>query len=293
MVQVVAFTRMASEDKYGAYQPYTVAPAWTTAKLGDNVSFEDGATLPLAITTAFVGLFDKLGLPEPASYDKPAAGAENSTLLIWGASSSVGAYVTQLAKIAGFNIVAVAGAAKDSVKALGIDASKIVDYRDDRATVISNLNKAAASAFTHVYDCISTQDTMETIVELLSSALNKGGKVTTALPGPYDDKDANEKLHKEKGISFDRTNCGAVHNDKKEFGKRWFQTVITWVNEGKLEPNKVQLLEGGLDGVPAGLKLLQENKISNRKLVGRYSPIGFKQNEPTSITKPVVKELTC
>ncbi len=41
------------------------------------------------------------------------------------------------------------------------------------------------------------------------------------------------------------------------------------MEEGKLKPNTVQILEGGLDGVPAGLKLLEENKVSNRKLVGK------------------------
>lgn len=261
---------MASGDKYGAYQPYTVAPAWTTAKLADNVSLEDGSTLPLAITTAFVGLFDKLGIPEPTSDGKPATGADKITLLVWGASSSVGAYVIQLAKISGYNIIAVAGAAKDPVRELGVDSSKIVDYRDDRATVIANLNKAAGgSAFTHVYDCITSQDTVETIVELLSTAPNKGGKVTTVLSSAYDDKDTNVKLQKEKGVSFDRTMCGSVHNDKVDFGTRWFKTVTEWTVEGKIKPNKVQLLDGGLDGVPAGLKLLQENKVSNRKLVGK------------------------
>ncbi len=84
---------MASGDKYGAYQPYTVAPAWTTAKLADNVSLEDGATLPLAVTTAFIGLYDKLGLPEPTPDGKPAPEADKATVLVWGASSSVGAYV--------------------------------------------------------------------------------------------------------------------------------------------------------------------------------------------------------
>jgi hypothetical protein len=109
---------------------------------------------------------------------------------------------------------------------------------------------------------------VDTIVELLSTPPNQGGKVTTVLNSAYDDADANAKLSKEKGISFDRTMCGSVHADKKEFGTRWFKQVTDWAEEGKLQPNKVQLLEGGLDGIPAGLKLLQENKVSNRKLVG-------------------------
>lgn len=262
---------MANADKYGAYQPFTVAPAWTTAKVADKISFEEGSTLPLAITTAFVGLFDKLGLPEPSSDGEAAIGADKITLLVWGASSSVGAYVTQLARIAGFNVVAVAGAARGDVEELGVDSAKIVDYRDDRHKIIENLNKAAGKPFTHAYDAISTRDTVDTIVELLSSSPNKGGKVTTVLPSEYDDEEANDKLQKEKGISFARTNCGSVHNDKKEFGTRWFKTVTEWVNDGKVKPNKVQIVEDGLDGVPAGLKLLEENKVSGRKLVYRIA----------------------
>lgn len=214
--KVIAFTRMATADKYGAYQPFTVAPAWTTAKHADHVSFEEGSTLPLTITTAFVGLFDKLGLPEPSADGKPATGADKVQLLVWGASSSVGAYVVQLAKIAGFNIVAVAGAAKDEVQSLGIDADKIVDYRVDCAQVITNLNKAAGGVpFTHVYGAISTEETVETIVELLSTSPNKGGQVTTLLPSAYQDGEASKELQSEKAISFSRTMCGGVHSDKK------------------------------------------------------------------------------
>ncbi|CBQ67505.1 conserved hypothetical protein [Sporisorium reilianum SRZ2] len=270
--RVIAFTCMATADKYGAYQPYTVAPAWTTAKLADHVSFEEGATLPLAITTAFVGLFDRLGLPEPSADGKPAAGADKIQLLVWGASSSVGAYVVQLARIAGFHTVAVAGAAKDQVKSLGIDADKIVDYRADRAQVIADLNKAAGGVpFTHVYDAISSEQTIETIIALLSTPPNKGGKVTTLWKSAYQDGEASEKLQKEKGVSFSWTMCSSAHTDKKEFGARWFKTVAEWVGQGKIQPNKVQIVEGGLDGVPAGLKLLEENKVSYRKLVARIA----------------------
>lgn len=88
--QDVAYTRMMGGDKYGAFQPYIVAPVWTTAKLADRISFESGSTLPLTINSAFVGLSDKLGLPEASPEGKPAAGADQVTLLVWGASSSLG-----------------------------------------------------------------------------------------------------------------------------------------------------------------------------------------------------------
>ena len=52
-------------EQYGAYQEYTVAPVSTTFLVPQSVSFDDAATLPLALATAFVGLFVTLGLPEP------------------------------------------------------------------------------------------------------------------------------------------------------------------------------------------------------------------------------------
>lgn len=51
--------------QYGAYQEYTVAPASTTFQIPESISFEEAATLPLAVMTAAIGLFVVLGIPEP------------------------------------------------------------------------------------------------------------------------------------------------------------------------------------------------------------------------------------
>lgn len=264
--RVIAFTRMATDDKYGAYQAYTVAPSWTTVKLANNVTFESGATVPLAAATAFVGLFDKLGLPEPTTEGGAASGAQDHVVLVWGASSSVGSYVVQLARTAGFHIIAVAGAARDAVHALGVPKEQIVDYRDSQDKVIANLKNAAnGKEIKYGYDAISTPETIETVLKVLS----RDSKVTTVLPTKYDDEEANKKLKSDQGVSYDRTSCGAVHNDKKDFGERWFKQVGDWLADGKFKPNNVQIVEGGLNGVPEGLRLLEENKISNKKLVGK------------------------
>ena len=46
---------------------------------------------------------------------------------MYGASSSVGEYVVQLAKLAGYYVVGVAGSSADYAKSIGADA--VVDYR--------------------------------------------------------------------------------------------------------------------------------------------------------------------
>ena len=48
----------------GAYMQYSIAPASTTFPIPDSTTFEDAATLPLAVMTAAIGLFKRLELPE-------------------------------------------------------------------------------------------------------------------------------------------------------------------------------------------------------------------------------------
>lgn len=100
--QVVAFTPMATDNIYSAYQPYSVSPQHTVAHLKEQTPFEEAATIPLAGLTAAIGTFLRLQLPEPDAQGNPAPGAEKTTVLIWGASSSVGSFAVQLAKRAGF-----------------------------------------------------------------------------------------------------------------------------------------------------------------------------------------------
>ena len=51
----------------------------------------------------------------------------------------------------------------------------------------------------------------------------------------------------------------------------FLKKVTGLVEAGKLKPNHVQLLPGGLDRIHEGLGLLKEDKISGKKLVYRLS----------------------
>ena len=94
VVGMIPFVRIGG--RVGAYaEAAAVDPAWL-APLDADVSYEEGATLPLNALTAREAL-GMLALP---------AGA---TLLITGASGGVGGFATQLAVADGLRVVAVAG----------------------------------------------------------------------------------------------------------------------------------------------------------------------------------------
>ncbi|PRY36688.1 NADPH:quinone reductase-like Zn-dependent oxidoreductase [Umezawaea tangerina] len=109
----------------GAFQEYVVLLAHMVSTIPDDLSFEQAAVLPLTLSTAATGLFqaDHLGLPLPTP-DPPDRG---ETVLVWGGSTSVGGNAVQLARGAGYRVVATASPHNfDHVRSLG--AAEVVDY---------------------------------------------------------------------------------------------------------------------------------------------------------------------
>jgi NADPH:quinone reductase-like Zn-dependent oxidoreductase len=91
----------------------------------DELSFEQAAVLPLALATAATGLFqqDHLGLPLPTIHPPD----RSETVLVWGGSTSVGSNAIQLARCAGYRVLATASPRNFGyVRSLG--AATAVDY---------------------------------------------------------------------------------------------------------------------------------------------------------------------
>ena len=123
---------------YSAFQEYVVLKLPSIAKIPKEVAYEDAAVLPLGINTAASCLFsDKtLGLKLPSM--DGANTSQNKTVLIWGASSSVGSCGVQLAVQAGYRVVGVASK-RNHEMAKGLGASACFDQNDP--TVIDDIVK--------------------------------------------------------------------------------------------------------------------------------------------------------
>lgn len=120
-----------------AFQHYTVVLEAVTTKIPDTMSFEAAATIPLGFSTAAAGLFqdDNLGLKTPTGTPQKTG----QTLLVWGASTSVGCNAVQLAVAAGYDVIAVCGSQNfDLAKKLG--AALTFDYKSQN--VVKELKEA-------------------------------------------------------------------------------------------------------------------------------------------------------
>ena len=119
----------------GAFQAYTVLPAHVASIIPNTLSYEKASVLPLALSTAACGLFQKedLALQFPSSPSKSSTG---ETLLVWGGSSGVGSNAIQLAVAAGYEVITTASPKNfDYVKKLG--ASQAFDYNS--GTIVEDL----------------------------------------------------------------------------------------------------------------------------------------------------------
>ncbi|KAL4877092.1 chaperonin 10-like protein [Aspergillus karnatakaensis] len=272
--RVAAFHRMF--QPHGSYAQFAIAPASTTFKLPPNISHEAGATLPLALMTSALALYQNLGLPlpwNPATTETP--------VLIYGGASAVGAYAIKLAKLSGLSpIITVAGNGIDFVKSLNA-ADFIIDYR--KGTVVEDI-KAALNGRTlhHAFDAVSYNRSYEDIIAVLQAS--GGGSIDMVDP-PSDDK-ANpdrESWQWPEGIKFTRTFVSSAYGSPhkyrdaegakqdEQFAYAFYRYLSYLLAEGKIEPHPFEVQADGLESVARGIQLLKDRKVSATKLVYRIA----------------------
>lgn len=202
------------QAKHSGFQKYSVVSALLTSPIPESVSFDEATVLPLALSTAAAGLYQKdhLDLPLPKA---DAAKAGGKVILVYGGSSSVGSAAIQLAVASGVTVVTTCSPANfDLVKSLG--AAAAIDYRtdslvDDAVRAI----EAAGSEFAGVYDAISEKGTVEKSAEIASKAFGGKGKlhVATTLPPPEKVADGVKAAGGEDGLSLHRHSPRGVYTD--------------------------------------------------------------------------------
>ncbi len=229
----------------------------------------DAAGVPLAYLTAAIGLYRNLGLKIPAKADQegyavPGDGDKPASILVYGAASTVGIYVSQLAKKLGLFVVGVAGVSADAAKAYGADV--VVNYKSP--SFEQELFAAVKQhGVHHVYDTVAEGGTYQLAAKAID-AIGGENFLTTVLP--IDDKDVLPK-----SVTAVQTYVGDAHDTKKDgaqdFAAKFSKLAGVWLESGELKPQRVTVVPGGLAGVEEGLKRYQENKVSGEKLVYRIS----------------------
>jgi NADPH:quinone reductase len=262
--RVGAFHEMITP--HGSFAEYAIAHDYTTFHLPNNVSFEEGATIPLAAMTSAIGLFCDLGIPTPWEDRK----LENTPILIYGASSACGAFAAQLARLAGLGpIIGVAGRAQEYAKTL---CDVVVDYRSGEDAAVKEITDALKKAgketgkVNYVFDAISESGSHE----IIARVVERGAKISHLLPKERFAKSGSDFKYPE-GVKDITTSVGTAHKNRKDFAFLMFRYIARAMSDGRFKAQPVEVIPGGLAGVEQGLKMLADGKASGVKYVFRVS----------------------
>ncbi|KAH8074797.1 GroES-like protein [Cristinia sonorae] len=247
-------------NRKGTFKQYTIIDADLVAKIPDNLSFDQAATVPLALVTSAIGLYSetRLGAGLVAPWKEGGAGKYNGQpIVIFGGSSSLGQYALQLAKLSAFSpIITTVSPRNDGlVKSLG--ATHTIDRSLPADEVLAAVKRIATNPVKITFDAIAQASTQSVAYDILAS----GGTLVTVSAL----KIAEDKLTPDKKVV---ATYGSVHPEgNREFGRELFRNITHYLESGEIKPNPVEVLSDGLTGIVDGLKRIQDGKISGVKLV--------------------------
>lgn len=252
---------MQLED--GAFAEYIVAKGDVQWHIPDNLSFEQAATLGVGVVTTIQSLYQGLELEWPRA--DGSIPENKGPVLIYGGSTATGYLAIQFAKISGYTVLATASPHNfDYLKEAGADY--VFNYRD--ANSKEEIRKVTGDKLQVVLDCIATAATREYSEAVISP---QGGKYHALLTQQLTRKDVKASF----SLAYTFTGEDMVKFGNEMPAKPADRAYIEKFNpifeallaQGKIKPIKYRLKEGGLNGIPEGLKELEEDKASGEKIV--------------------------
>ncbi|KAL8649630.1 MAG: hypothetical protein Q9210_004289 [Variospora velana] len=257
---------------HGTHAEYCLTWAYTTAHLPKGVSMEEAATIPLAATSAALGLYRGLQLPAP--WQSPTGLPR--PLLIYGASSAVGAFAVKLALLSKIHpIIAISGPSGASLLSDLLEPAQgdiLLNYQDYTSTssLVAEVGKACPQPLYGAVDAIAQDQSPEVVLaalDALSGSTNEP-RLVTFLPYPEDIVAQTKNV-----IKPYLTVAADVHNGRdskaggQDFGYVMLRMFARWLGEERFSGHPFEVRDGGLKGVQGALDDLKDGKVRGKKLL--------------------------
>ncbi|TCD61389.1 hypothetical protein EIP91_008526 [Steccherinum ochraceum] len=255
--KVLHSTQMS--NRFAAYQQYTIVAADLVVKVPSNISLDEAASLPAAVNTSAVGLYTSgtpgAGVGFTAPWNGGSGKYANQPILVIGGSSSVGQTVLQFAKLSGFSPIITLVSPSNNSLVTSLGATHTIDRHQPLSTLAESISKITSKPLTVVFDAISIAETQTAGYKVLAS----GGTLLTLLPITVKDEDQVD------GKTILNVLGGPVVH--REFSKDLYAHLPEYLKNGAIKPNRVEVVLGGLAGVPDAIDRLRREQVSGHKLV--------------------------
>ncbi|KAF2797427.1 zinc-binding dehydrogenase [Melanomma pulvis-pyrius CBS 109.77] len=259
-----------AEPGNGAFAEYLRAHAQLVYKVPDGMQLREAAALGVGLLTAALSLWDALRLP--ASPEKPLASASPPVyVLVYGASTASGTMALQLLKLSGITPIATCSPRNFSlVKSYG--ASHVFDYADENTA--EAIRRLTGNKLEYALDCITDNFSVACCYNTIART---GGRYITLELCPTEMRPKRRAVKHDwifaldifgEPIPLSKGYERAASPETHRFAIHWYRVFQGLINEGKLRAHPLHELEGGLEGVKEGVRLLKTGSISGEKFVG-------------------------
>ncbi|KAH7920889.1 GroES-like protein, partial [Leucogyrophana mollusca] len=252
------FTHGFYDNDKSTFQQYTLAVANFTAKIPAKISYDQAASVPLAFDTAVTGLYGQwngAGITPPWEEGGKKKYSGNP-IVIMGGSGSVGSYAIQLARLSGFSPIITTASPNHETYLKSLGATDVLDRHLSGDEIKAAVVKITGVSIEVVYDTVSLPETQKAAWGVLAP----GGTLVLTLPGTVSETEGkNRKV---------LTTLGSPHLPRnKELAIGAWRCLEKWLEEGQIQPNKIEVLKHGLDGISEGLERMSKGEVSGVKLI--------------------------
>ncbi|KAH9847269.1 GroES-like protein [Lenzites betulinus] len=261
----VLFLGSRAATERATFQQFCAIPSHFAAKIPEDISFEAAATVPVNLISAALGFYNQRSKAEslalkPLWSEGGKLAYAGQPILILGGASSIGQYAIQLAKASGFNPIITTASSHNAALLNSLGATHVLDRTLTNEETLVQLPKLTeGKPLQFAFDGVSLPETQT----LAYRGLAPGGRLVILLPDaiPLASKEPDSGKH----VAFLR---GSAYLPQTwETGAEIFRELTTWLTLGTIKANAVDVVPGGLAGIPSGLERLKDGQISAKKLV--------------------------
>ncbi|KAK2052083.1 GroES-like protein [Colletotrichum caudatum] len=255
-----------SRPESGSFSDYTVSESEFTLKVPPNMSFREVMGLgTTGLSTVGMAVYKGLMLPgspmEPA--DKPR------TVLVHGASSSVGTMSLQLLRLMGHIPIATCSPGNfNLVKKYG--AEEVFDYNDPDCG--KKIKQYTRNTLSYIIDPFADLKSVALCYEAMGRA---GGRYACLEMYPdYVLERPSIKVFFVMGMALLGHRLDLDHGYERDedpelraFGIGLYKVLQKLLNGGRMRPHPLRELEEGFEGILKGVDMLKNKEVSGQKLV--------------------------
>ncbi|KAJ0417982.1 chaperonin 10-like protein [Aspergillus carlsbadensis] len=264
----VFFQGIVGNYDASTFQQYCRMPAALVGKTPASITDDQAAGVTLATIAGITGLYDKTGRGlAPPPWDEGGDRAGNGkAIVVLGGSSSVGQYVIQLARLAGFERIVTNASLTHEERLKSHGAHVVLDRKTAGAQdFVAALNGLPLDC---VYDGISLGETQKLGVEILQTAGSKSCVVTVL---PADSEAQALGASKEPKVEIRAILGLGSKPELRHLSEPLMKSLggeDGWLASGQYVPNRPVVVEGGLDKLD---EALDKNRagVSGEKVIIR------------------------